>query len=107
MVRNLRDKRDDMEPRQLGSRLLPNLKIGAFLRKDLHVLKISGRKPLHVGEGGTEICGELVDDLSAPSLLALAVQDFPADIVIEPDLFTISRQQRPLTSALHALFQTR
>jgi hypothetical protein len=87
----------------LGSRLLPNLKIGAFLRKGLHVLKISGREPLHVGEGGAKIGGELVDDLSAPSLLALSVQDFPADIMIKPDLFTISRQQRPLSGALDAL----
>jgi len=84
----------------LGSRLLPNLKIGAFLRKDLHVFQISRREPLHVREGSAEIGGDLVDDFSAPSLLALADQDFPADVMIKPDLFAMGCQQRALARAL-------
>jgi hypothetical protein len=49
----------------------------------------------------------LLDDFCAPSLLVLTVHDLSADIVLKPDLFTIRREQRPLTIALDTLLQTR
>ena len=54
-ILNLGKDCDDMEPGQLGSRLLPNFKIGTLLREELHVLEISGREPLHLRECRPEI----------------------------------------------------
>ena len=45
--------------------------------------------------------------LAPPALPALTIHDFPTDVVIKPDLFAIRCQQRPLTSTLDALLQTR
>ena len=94
----LGDERDDVEPGQLGSRLLPNFEIGTLLREELHVLEISGRESLHLRECRPKIGREVIDDFGPPRLLALAVQYFATDVVIKPDLFIVRREQRPLTS---------
>ena len=49
------DKDDDVEPGQLGSRLLPNLKVGALLSEKLHILEVSRGQPLHVRERSPQI----------------------------------------------------
>lgn len=47
----------------------------------------------------------MVDHLGTPALAALAVEDFPTDVVVESDLLGIGGKQRALAGSLDAGFQ--
>jgi hypothetical protein len=50
-----------------------------------HVVDVAARQPCHLRELGTEVGGETVDDLGAPTLVLLAREDLPADTPVELD----------------------
>ena len=101
---DLGQKRHDVEPGQLGSRLLPNLKRRAKLREDLHVFQVPRLdRPLHVGEGSGGNCsGQPVDDLGAPSLLRLPGEEFAPDVVVQAHQLLVDGQGGPRAGALDA-----
>ena len=103
--RNLRQERDDMEPRQLVSRLLTNLEIRAMLGKIAHVFKIADRKPPHIGKVGFEIPGKAFDDLVAPCMCLLLPEDFKTYMVIEADEFGIDGKRRAQTHGTYLRLQ--
>ena len=80
----------------MGSRLLPNLEVGAEFGEELHVFEVPGRKSLHVRECLAEIRGEALDDLGSPAFAGLALEDVLTDGMIERDEFLIDRKRGPL-----------
>ena len=74
---------DVLAPGQLCNGPLHNLAVGPCGGEGAHVLQISRRKPLHVGGGCPQVCGEAIDDLGPPAGAFLAVQDHPADVPVQ------------------------
>jgi hypothetical protein len=87
--RNLGEECDEVEPRQLGSRLLPNQTSGTLLSEVLHVLQVAAGEALHLRKGFAEIGGEAFNHLGSPALLRLPFENLGADLVIEPHQFLI------------------
>ena len=57
-----------------------------------HVLEVRRREPCHVRELPAEIGGETVDDLGAPSLSVLALEDLVPDLPVELDQLAVDRE---------------
>jgi hypothetical protein len=69
-----------MKPGQLGSSLLPDSTVRAFLSEKLHILQVSRRKTLHIRECNSEVCRQLLNDLGTPTLLTLSFQNLPPNV---------------------------
>jgi hypothetical protein len=95
-VVQLRQERHDVEPRQLVSRLLTKLAVRAMLGEKPHVLEVARRPAAHVRKGVLEVSGQAVDDLGAPALPLLALQDVASDAAVELHQLGIDRQRRAL-----------
>ena len=70
-----RQEGNEMEPGQLGIRLLPNLKIGAHLGKVLHVFKVPTGKSFHLREGVTQVICQAINHPCPPSLSDLPLKN--------------------------------
>jgi hypothetical protein len=81
-----------MEPWQLGSRLLPNFKFGAFFCKKSHIFEIATGKPLHIWKGSAQVSGSPLNDLGTPPLPTLSLQNITPNVVIKAYLFLIGRK---------------
>lgn len=92
---NSRQQGDEMKPRQLDSRLLPNSEIGAHLREILHVFQMATGEPLHFREGFLEVGRQAIDDPGPPALPVLALQNLRADPVIQPHPLPVRGERRP------------
>jgi hypothetical protein len=49
--------------------------------------------------------GQALDDLTAPPLLGLVVEDAPADLPVEPEQFGVDRQRGALLGGVDATFE--
>lgn len=79
--------------------------IRAVFGEKPHVFEVCRGEPLHLGESGAEVGGELGNDLGTPAFAALAFEDFPADVVVKADLLCIGGEQGALPGSLNAGFQ--
>ncbi len=88
-----------MKPRQLGSRLLPNLSVRATFGKGTHVFEVAAREAFHIREGVFEVARESVDDLCSPTLLLLPFQNLVTELPVELDEFGVDGEGSAATSA--------
>ena len=95
-------QRHHMGPGQLCNRVLHNCLAGPRFGQRAHVLQISRRKPAHVGKRSAQIAGQLINDLCAPSLLPLPLEDLTAYLPIQRDQLPVDRQRGALPRALDA-----
>ncbi len=84
---------DLVVPRQLSKRRLDNFGAPPCFGKGAHVHEIRAGEARHVGEFGAKVAGHAVDDLRAPAVLFLLVEDAPSDVPIEGQLLGVGGQQ--------------
>jgi len=104
---NLGQQRDEVEPRQLGSSLLPNLEVGTQLGEKAHVFEISRGKSPHVREGVAQVARQPLDDLGPPAFASLPPQNFRPDAVVQPHQLLIERQHGPRPRTLDLRLEAR
>jgi hypothetical protein len=86
------EQADVMAPGQLCNDPLHNFGIGPGNGQGPHIFEVSRRKPGHFGERLTEIPGQPVDDLGAPTLTLLPGENIPPDGPVEHDHLAVDRQ---------------
>ena len=91
-----------MEPGQFVQQLLHKFPVRPRLRKPAHILEVSGREALHLGEGRLQIVGQAVGDLRAPPFPALLVEDVAPEMPIELHDLGIDGQRRALLRRVDA-----
>jgi hypothetical protein len=70
-----------------------------------HVHEDRPGEAAEIREHLAQVMGQALDDLTAPSLLGLAVEDVPAYLPVEPEQFGIDRQRGTLLGGVDATFE--
>src|ERR1022692_2119328 len=81
-----------MTPRQLSNGLLDNcvgILSGPGVGEAAHVVEVGTREAGHLWEVATEIRGQSVDDLGAPALAPLAVENLVPNLPVELDQLAV------------------
>lgn len=81
-----------MRPRNLCSKLLHKWPVRPGRSEGAHVLEVTRREALHLGEGLAQVRGQTVDDLGSPAGAFLAFQDQAAKIPVEQDHGSVGGQ---------------
>ncbi len=82
-----------MSPGQFRNRLLRNLAVRPRTGKLPHVFEVPERQASHLRELGPQVARQPVDDLAAPALLLLALEDLIADTPVEPDQLLVDGER--------------
>lgn len=94
-----------MESRQLCSRLLHKFRVRPRLRQRAHIFQVAWGKTAHVGEGGFQVPGKLVNYSGAPPLTLLTIQDFPANLPVQRHEFAVRAGDCAKSGSLDPLFE--
>jgi hypothetical protein len=95
----------EVEPRQSCSSLLHKVRLKPRPGKPPHILEISRRESLHLGERCLKVMREAVDHLRAPPLRGLAFQDVAADLPVQQHELLVHRKGGALLGRVNALFE--
>jgi hypothetical protein len=95
----------DVSPRELSNSLLDNCVRRPLPRESAHVEQVRAGEPFHLRKLCTQIRRETTDDVTAPPLITLALQDGRADPPVETDELRVHAALRGEPGGANLLLQ--
>lgn len=86
------EQHDVVAPGQLSNGPLDNFVHAPSFGKGPHVHEVGAGKAFHLWESVMQVSREPLDDLGAPALAALAIQDAPTDLPIKTHQLSVDHQ---------------